>query len=115
MRILGAFMIAAALASAAEVRLRVDSVPDSKIVHRVQPAYPPDARDARIEGVVRVRVFVGKDGRVEDARIVSGHPLLSPAALHAAKQWTFKPFEHEGKPSRAVTELEFPFRLASSQ
>jgi protein TonB len=91
--------------------LRIQSVPESKILHRVQPVYPPDAIDAHIQGMVRIAITIGKDGRVERARLASGHPLLAPAALQAARQWTFEPFERDGKPIRVMTQVEMPFAL----
>lgn len=91
--------------------LYLRSVPDSQIVHNVQPAYPPDAMDARIQGVVRIKLTIGKDGHVENARLLSGHRLLAPAALQAVRQRIYKPFESKGQPIRVVTEVEFPFAL----
>lgn len=91
--------------------LHVRAVPDSQLIHKIQPAYPPDAMDARIEGVVRIRLTIGTDGHVEDARLISGHRLLAPAALQAARQRVYKPFESEGKRIRVVTEVEIPFAL----
>ncbi len=102
-------ILAAAALSASDAVLRVASVPDSKIVRKIQPEYPPDARDAHVQGVVRVRVFIDKTGKVQQARLISGHPLLAPAALQAARQWMFKPFEQDGKAVVAATVLEFSF------
>jgi len=113
---LAAVIAAAAVTlAAAETLLRVDSIPESKIVHKAPPEYPPDARDARIEGVVKVGVIIGKNGHVEEARLISGHPLLAPAALQAAKKWVFQPFERDGKPVRATAAFEIPFALSSAQ
>ena len=87
--------------------LRVDSVNDSQIVHREMPGYP--SPDIHVKGVVKVRITIGTNGQVEQVRLISGHPLLAPAAMHAARQWVFKPFETNGHAVRAVTELDFPF------
>ena len=113
-RIFGAMIVAATTLAAADAVLRIEAVPDSKIVRKVQPEYTAEAREAHIQGVVRVRVFIGTDGHVQEARLVSGHPLLAPAALQAARQWSFKPFEQDGKPARAVTNLEFSFPPAAN-
>ncbi|HWZ31430.1 MAG TPA: energy transducer TonB [Bryobacteraceae bacterium] len=113
---LAAVIAAAAVTlAAAETLLRVDSIPESKIVHKAPPEYPPDARDARIEGVVKVGVIIARNGHVEEARLISGHPLLAPAALQAAKKWVFQPFERDGKPVRATATLEIPFALSAAQ
>jgi TonB family protein len=54
------------------------------------PVYPPLARQARISGEVRVEVRIRKDGTRASAQLVSGHPILAPAALESAKQSTFE-------------------------
>src|SRR5450631_484934 len=54
------------------------------------PVYPALARQARIAGEVRVEVNIRKDGTVASAQLLSGHPMLSPAALESAKQSTFE-------------------------
>jgi periplasmic protein TonB len=101
-----------ALTFAADVHfLRMQSVPDEQIVHRDQPAYPPEALDHRIQGVVKISIRIGTDGRVEQAHLISGHPLLAPAAVQAARRWVFKPFESGGKPARVITQIEIPFTL----
>jgi TonB family protein len=95
--------------------LRLDSVPESKILHRVQPAYSPEAMDARVQGMVKVSIVIGTDGKVQLARLVSGHPLLAPATLQAVRQWTFEPFQSsKGKPIRVMTEVEIPYSLPPS-
>src|SRR6202035_2564186 len=99
--ILALSMVALGQAAPRSTLLRVPSVPEAKITHKVQPAYPADALDLRIQGVVRVSVVVGKDGHVEQARLSSGDPLLAPAALQAARGWTFEPFQNDGGPVRA--------------
>jgi protein TonB len=57
----------------------------------VTPLYPPIAKSARVGGTVQVELTVGRDGRVEHARVVKSVPLLDQAALDAVKQWTYRP------------------------
>jgi TonB family protein len=54
------------------------------------PAYPPLARQARISGDVDVKLVIRRDGRVESAVVVSGHPMLTQAALNSAEQSQFE-------------------------
>jgi len=61
------------------------------IVHRVVPAYPPLARQARISGVVQLLGIVGTDGRIKELHVISGHFLLVHAALDAVRQWVYRP------------------------
>ncbi len=80
-------------------------------VKRVQPPYPPIAKAARAAGAVQVQVTIGEDGRVIDAAVVSGHPLLRDAAVQAARQWVFKPTELSGVPVKVQGVLTFNFTL----
>src|ERR1700722_11177408 len=102
------------LMAADQPYLRIASVPESKILHRVQPVYSPEAIDAHIQGMVRVSIRIELDGHVELAQRASGHPLLAPAALQAVRQWTFEPFQRDGKPIRVLTEVEVPFALPAA-
>jgi TonB family protein len=115
-RKIAAVLAATALTlAAADGLMRVDSVPESKIMHKAAPVYPPAALDARVEGTVKVALMIGKDGHVLQAHLVSGHPLLAQAGLQAAKKYIFEPFERDGQPVRAVTQIEIPFSLANTQ
>lgn len=91
--------------------VRMPSMPDSKIVTKVHPVYPLDAADLRIQGVVKMTVNIDQNGKVTGARLVSGHPLLAPAALQAVRKWVFQPTVVNGKPARLVAPIEVPFEL----
>ncbi len=80
-------------------------------VTRVDPEYPPMAKQMKISGEAEVEVLVSTDGSVEKVDIVKGNAILSNAAASAAKKWKFKPFEANGKPSKAVVRLAFNFNL----
>src|SRR5215467_15051559 len=56
----------------------------------VQPAYPETAQKYRIEGIVKVRVQVNRDGRVTRAAFLQGHTVFRSVSLEAARQWQFK-------------------------
>jgi TonB family protein len=58
-------------------------------VHIVGMRYPASARNARIQGVVRIRCLLNPDGSVQGVTIVSGHPILTAAVLENARQWRF--------------------------
>lgn len=80
-------------------------------IKKVQPAYPPIAKAARASGAVQVQVTISEEGRVIDAQVVSGHPLLRDAALQSARQWVFKPTELSGVPVKVQGILTFNFTL----
>src|SRR2546428_234034 len=76
-----------ALVLTAQVRITVGgNVQASKIVSRVAPVYPDLARQARIQGIVRLEAIISIDGRVTDLKVISGHPLMVQAALDAVQQ-----------------------------
>jgi TonB family protein len=63
------------------------------LVHRVKPEYPDVAKKAGIQGTVVLGVTVGRDGQLQDVRVVRGIPVLDDAAVAAVKQWTYR-LEH---------------------
>lgn len=83
------------------------------LVAKVSPEYPPDAKNARIQGTVAMRVVIDKEGNVLKAQLISGHPLLAPAALDAVKQWTYKPYLLNGEPVEIETQVIVNFTLAN--
>jgi periplasmic protein TonB len=82
-------------------------------INRVQPPYPPIARAARASGAVQVQVTISEDGRVIEAAVINGHPLLRDAALQAARRWTFQPTELTGVPVKVQGILTFNFTLGT--
>ena len=73
--------------------------------------YPALAKQARIQGVVRFSVVIGRDGSISNVQLVSGHPLLVAAAQEAVKQWTYKPTLLNGAPVEVVTQIDIVFSL----
>lgn len=82
-------------------------------LRKVHPPYPELARQARVEGRVQVRVLVGREGTVLDARVEKGLsiPLLDGAALEAARQWRFTPGRANGHPVACWVSIPFQFSL----
>jgi protein TonB len=83
------------------------------LTYRVEPAYPPLAKQARIQGVVVMTALIDKGGNVQHLQVVSGHPLLAPAAIEAVKQWRYKPFLLSGQPVEVETTVTVNFRVRS--
>ena len=81
------------------------------ILHRVEPEYPEEARQKGIEGPVVVDLDIGRDGRVLEAKVVSGPPLLTQAVIDAVKQWVFKPHSVNGELVPMQTRITLTFRL----
>jgi periplasmic protein TonB len=94
-------------------RVRVSQgVSAGLLVRRVNPTYPPLARQARIQGQVVLRAVISKDGSIENLTLVSGHPMLAPAAIEAVKQWKYKPYLLNGEPVEVDTEVLVNFTLS---
>ena len=84
------------------------------LVRKVAPIYPPLARQARIQGTVILRVIIDKEGNVSNLQLVSGHPMLAPAAIEAVKQWRYMPYELNGETVEVQTDVQVNFRLADN-
>lgn len=95
-------------------RVRVSQgVSKGLLVYRVEPVYPPLARQAHIQGAVVLTAIIDKDGSIKNLQLVSGHPLLAPAAIEAVKQWRYKPFLLSGQPFEVETTVTVNFQLRS--
>ena len=94
-------------------RVRVSQgVSQGLLIHRVQPMYPPLARQARIQGTVVLQAEISKDGTIENLRLISGHPMLAPSAIEAVRQWRYKPYFLNGEPVAVETQITVNFTLA---
>jgi TonB family protein len=96
-------------------RIRVGSATAAQLVQRVDPVYPPLAKQARIQGTVRLTLTIGADGHVNKITIISGHPLLIPAAMEAAHQWVYRPTLLNGEPVEVLTEAAVSFTLPPNE
>jgi len=93
-------------------RVRVSSgVSQGLLLHKVPPQYPPDAKDQHIQGVVVLKVNIDKEGNVYKAELISGHPLLAPAAIEAVKHWKYKPYQLNSTPVEVETQVTVNFTL----
>ena len=97
---------------AAPQRIRVGgNVQEAMLINKVMPVYPPLARSARIQGVVRFSAIIGVDGRIQNLTLISGHPLLVPEAQAAVSQWVYRPTLLNGEPVEVITQIDVNFTL----
>ena len=87
------------------------AVQAARIIKRVVPIYPPLARTARINGIVRLQAIIAADGSIAELNVISGHPMLIAAAVDAVKQWRYRPTVLNGKPAPVNTQIEVYFTL----
>lgn len=93
-------------------RIRVGgNVQAANLITQIKPAYPPLAKQARIQGTVELSAIIGKDGRVQDLKVVRGHPLLVQSALDAVKSWIYRPTMLNGEPVEVSTTIDVNFTL----
>lgn len=88
------------------------NVAAASLIRKPMPVYPPLAKQARISGVVRFNAVIGRDGTIQNLTLVSGHPLLVPAAREAVVQWLYKPTLLNGDPVEVVTQIDVNFTLS---
>ncbi len=113
-----AWCVLAALAAgdlrAANHPIDLDARVASKLLKKDDPPdYPPLAKLNYIQGTVRVRVFVGPNGKVSEAHVVLGHPFLAASALQAVRKWVYQPYRIGKQAVEFWTLVEFRFVLHS--
>jgi outer membrane biosynthesis protein TonB len=121
---------AASITTSGDVKAPVEP----KLVHKVNPSYPAEARAANVEGLVVLEVVIGKDGAIKEARVVASAPTserlkeleprkgtaaaiegdarLATAALDAVKQWRYEPILMAGKPADFMATVTVRFKLS---
>jgi TonB family protein len=82
-----------------------------ELTNLVEPVYPPDARQARLEGTVKLHVVVGANGEVQSFRTVSGPESRAQAAMTAVREWRYRPTLLNGKAVETQEDVTFVFRL----
>jgi len=95
-------------------RIRISQgVTKGLLIHRVEPSYPPLAKAARIQGEVVLSAIISVNGDIQNLQLVSGHPMLVPAAITAVRQWRYKPYLLNGQPVEVETTITVIFSLTS--
>ena len=87
---------------------------EGDLVRKILPVYPPLARSARIQGQVLLQAMISKQGVIEDLKVLSGHPMLVPAAKEAVRQWRYRPYVLNNEPVEVETQITVTFSLAGN-
>ena len=88
------------------------NVQQAKLVSQARPVYPPEAKQARVQGVVQLQAIIGTDGHVASLSVIGGHPLLVPAAVEAVSQWVYQQTLLNGVPVEVITQIDVNFTLS---
>ena len=92
-------------------RVRVSQgVSQGLLIKQVAPRYPVNALSTHTQGAVQIEATVDKEGHVVNPRVLSGSPLLAPAALDAVRQWRYKPYFLDGEPVEIQTQITIKFK-----
>jgi periplasmic protein TonB len=91
---------------------RVSRVMEGNLIYRVQPQYPPLARQARIQGIVVLRAMISREGKIENLQVIAGHPLLVKSAIDAVLQWRYRPYYLNNQPVEVETQVTVNFTLS---
>jgi len=87
-----------------------ESLQIGESVSRTDPTYPEEAERQHIDGTIKLRAFVGKDGTVENVEVMSGPPLLASAAVSAVRHWRYKPTLLGDHPIEVAQDITIVFR-----
>lgn len=94
--------------------LRVSHMSEGNLIRKVQPAYPPLARGARIQGAVLLQALISRQGDIINLKVLAGHPMLVPAAIEAVRQWRYRPYVLNNEPVEVETQITVNFSLAGN-
>jgi TonB family protein len=106
------YTIMQALSTAPPMRVRVGGeIAKRNLIDIMDPIYPKAARDAHVQGTVKLHLVLAQDGTVEILDVVSGDPLLQEAAIEAVRHWRYKPTLLNGQPVEVDTTVDVNFQI----
>jgi len=91
--------------------IRMTTLDPAMLKHRVEPVYPPLAKQIHKEGRVELRAVIGTDGTIRSLQIVSGDPIFFISAREAVEQWLYKPTVLNGKPVEIDTFITVVYTM----
>jgi protein TonB len=94
--------------------VRLSHMSEGDLIRKILPVYPPLARTARIQGQVVLQAVISKQGAIENLKVVSGHPMLAPAAIDAVRQWLYRPYVLNNEPVEVETQITVNFSLGGN-
>ena len=93
-------------------RIRISQgVTRGQLLRKLEPSYPLLARQARVQGEVILKAIITREGDIKELELVSGHPMLAPAAIAAVREWHYRPFLLNGEPIEVETTVTVTFTL----
>jgi protein TonB len=84
----------------------------AQLIRRVEPIYPPLAKQIQREGRVELRAIISTAGTIESLEVISGDPLLIQSALAAVREWRYRPTILNGRPIEVDTRITVIYTLS---
>jgi len=113
-RATGEAQTAASVTSNAADRVQMSVDTANVVAHPVSPGYPLLARQMKVQGSVILQALIGKDGIIQDLRVVSGPPILASAAQAAVRQWHFRPHYQDNQPVETQAKITVNFTISTN-
>jgi len=96
-------------------QVRVEStLQAANLIKKVVPVYPTLARSAGVQGVVRFTAVIGKDGKMQNLKLLSGPLPLVDAASDAVRRWVYRPTLLNGQPVEVITDISVNFTISGA-
>jgi periplasmic protein TonB len=109
--IVGTHPVMPVISKLPEKIFRRSEILQGSLIRKVEPKYPQLAMAARIQGPVVLAAVISKTGTIENLKLVSGHPMLVPAAIDAVRQWQYRPYVLNGEVIEVETQITVNFTL----
>ena len=88
----------------------VSHMSDGLLINKVIPTYPIIAVRTGVQGEVKLHAIIARDGAIQSLSVISGHPLLTRAAIEAVQQWRYKPYKLNGEAVEVETYITVNFK-----
>ena len=103
----------AGVATNAGERVRLSPDTAQVVEHPVEPSYPMLAKQMKVQGSVVLQALIGREGSIQDLRVLSGPAILSNAAMDAVRQWRFRPYYQQGQPIETEARITVNFTIST--
>jgi len=84
----------------------------AQLIRRIDPIYPPLARQIQREGRVELHAIISATGTIESLEVISGDPLFIQSALSAVREWRYRPTILNGRPIEVDTRITVIYTLS---
>jgi len=103
----------ASVATNAGERVRLSPDTAERVARPVEPNYPMLAKQMKVQGSVVLQALIGREGGIQDLRVLSGPAILSTAAMDAVKQWRFRPYFQAGQSVETEARITVNFTIST--